>query len=116
MFKDWFRRKKKLPDKEGLYVLSWGELSGIGTRYFSFTGSYQEVLDRLVLLDRKGDRFTELDIDKFDKNRLPQDGHWHTVNGKPQYHSWQDCPENSGVELPRQHFDPIKGYQLSWRK
>jgi hypothetical protein len=116
MFKRLFRRSKKLPDKEGLYVLSWGEVSGFGTRYFSFTGTYYEILNKICMLETKGDVFTELNVERHDQHQLPRDGHWHTIAGKPQYHSWQDCPENSGVELPRQHFDPIKGYQLSWRK
>lgn len=92
----WFRRKNKskLPDKDAFYVLAWGEQSGLGVRYFSFTGSYGEILDVIGKLSGKGPVFTELDIQPFDKHQLPRDMHWHTIDGKPDYHSWDDCPEN----------------------
>jgi len=95
-FLDWLTKTedKGLPDKDGLYVLSWGETSGVGKRYFSFTGTYYEILDRLCYLKTKGDVFTELNIEAYDKHQLPRDGHWHTIDGKPEYHSWNECPEN----------------------
>lgn len=91
----WFRKKRKNKlDKDALYVLAWGEQSGFYIRYFSFIGSYSEILDVIVQLSSKGPVFTELDIQPFDKYQAPRDGHWHTIDGKPDYHSWDDCPEN----------------------
>lgn len=68
-------------------------------RWHQFTGTAREVyatiqwvkaqIERGIVLDVKVERLIR------DRSAAMENGwHWHTVNGTPEFHSWDDCPEN----------------------
>lgn len=96
--KRWPRRKEYDIDEDGIYHMTWTEDLPFATRSRSFVGSKQEILFLLEHLEQKGPIFTELDIYQIPKHTKnppkAEDGHYHMVDGQPQYHLWEDCPEN----------------------
>lgn len=67
----------------------------VGDLRYQFTGTKAEVRVLLGHLNAKGKIYTSLDIQPVIKNHDAREGHWHTINGVPQFHKWDDCPERT---------------------
>lgn len=67
----------------------WNQFSGTAREVYATIQWVKAQMERGVVLDVKIERLIR------DRTVAVENGyHWHTINGVPEFHSWDDCPEN----------------------
>lgn len=71
-----------------------------------FTHTYSNVVPALaidkILTNLRKTKAYNIQITKRNPNQkrtIAPDGHYHYIDGKPQNHTWEDCPENPNNRL-----------------
>lgn len=67
----------------------WSQFTGNAREVYATIQWIKAEIDRGNILDAKVERLIR------DRKAAVENGyHWHTINGVPEFHSWDDCPEN----------------------